>query len=98
MISRLKKYFWIGLAIAAFYTLLSHHFIFYSHTDFDMLKKQELTLEYTFFSMMQSKPEIVLRIDTLRDAGIEDLMLERGMLSEQELQRILNKIDMEYNQ
>ncbi len=98
MIARLKKYFWIGLVIAAFYTLLSHHFIFYSHTDFDMLKKQELTLEYTFFSMMQSTPEIVLRIDVLRDAGIEDLMLERGMLSEQKLQQILNKIDMEYNQ
>jgi hypothetical protein len=91
--NRLKQYFWIGLALAVFYFLLSHHIIFSSFKDFDLLKKQELSMEYTFFSLKQAKAVDVLRIDALRDAGIEDILLDRGIVDEEELDRILFEID-----
>lgn len=93
MLSRIKGYILAAAAIGAFYYLLSHHFIFYTFRDFDVLKKQELTLEYTFYSLRQHTPTETLRIDALRDAGIENVMLDRGMLSETRLDQILNQID-----
>ena len=93
MLSRLKGYFWIALAAAAFYFLLSHHFIFYSPKNFDLLKKQELTLKYTFYSIHQHTPVETLSIKALRDAGIEDLMLEKGLITEEKLNALLRNID-----
>lgn len=93
MLARLKQYFWIALPIAALYYLLSHHFIFTSWKDFDILKKKELTLEQTFYSLHQSSPEQTLRIGALREAGIADLMVAKGMISEEQLRQLLMKID-----
>jgi len=96
--TRLKQYFLIGLALAAFYFLLSHHIIFTGYRDFDLLKKQKLTMEYTFFSLKQAMPYDVLRIDVLRDAGIENVMLDRGILTEEKLEQILLRIDRKKEQ
>lgn len=93
MASRLKTYFWIALGIAAFYFLLSHHIIFSSFREFDLLKKEELTLEYTFYSLRSKPPMEVLQIDILRDAGIEDVLLKRGVVTEEQLYQLIDKID-----
>ena len=93
MLTRIKQYVLIAAAFGAFYYLLSHHFIFNTFRDFDVLKKQELTLEYTFYSLRQHPPTETLSIDALRDAGIENVMLDRGMLSEERLDQILMQID-----
>lgn len=95
MITRIRNYALIAIAIGSFYYLLSHHFIFTSWNSFDILPKQELTLKYTFFSIKQVYPETVLRIEELRDAGIGDIMLEKGMLTEDRYNQILRKIDSE---
>lgn len=95
MLTRLRNYLLIGMAIFAFYYLLSHHFIFTSWTSFHVLPKQELTLKYTFYSLKQAYPETVLKIDELRDAGIGDIMIEEGMLSVERYDQILRKIDYE---
>ena len=95
MLSRLKSYLLMACVIGGFYFLLSHHIIFENWNTFDLLKKNELTLKYTFFSLGQSNPEDVMRIDELRDAGIADLMLEKGMITEDALQKILYKIDFQ---
>ena len=95
MLSRLKSYFWVALGIGAFYFLLSHHFIFYSLKQFDVLKKQELTLKYTFYALHQHTALETLRIKELRDAGIEDLMLDKGMVTEDKLNQMLRQIDSE---
>jgi hypothetical protein len=42
--------------------------------------------------MKQQSPEKILRIKELRDAGIEDLLLEKGMVSEERLDKILDDI------
>lgn len=93
MVDRLKQYLLIGLAIAAFYFLLSHHIIFSGPTEFDLLKKQELTLEYTFYSLKNKKMADILRNDKLRDAGIADVLLDRGHISEERLDALLRKIE-----
>ena len=93
MVTRLKQYFWIGLALAAFYFLLSHHIIFTSFKEFDVLKKQELTLENTFYSLNNNSITDVLRNDRLVDAGIEDVLLDRGLVSEEKLDFLFRKID-----
>jgi hypothetical protein len=95
MLSRIKQYALIAILIIGFYYILSHHFIFTSWTSFHVLPKQELTLKYTFFSLKQAIPESVLKNETLRDAGIGQIMLDEGMLSEQRYDAILRKIDYE---
>ena len=93
MVTRLKQYFWIGLTLAAFYFLLSHHIIFSSFKEFDVLKKQELTLENTFYSLNNKSIIDVLRNDRLVDAGIEDVLLDRGLVSEEKLDLLFRKMD-----
>ena len=93
MVNRLKQYFWIGLAIAAFYFLLSHHIIVTSYKDFDLLKKKELTLEYTFYNIGNKHLEEIMRVDMLRDAGIGDVLLKRGRVTEERLNMVLRKFD-----
>ena len=93
MLSRLKNYLFIAIAIGAFYFVLSHHFIFSSFKEVDLLNKKELTLAYTFYSIRQHSPIETLRIEPLRNAGIENILLDRGMISEQRLDQILSQID-----
>lgn len=93
MLQKIRNYVLIALAVGAFYFLLSHHIVFTTFRDYNLLKKNELSLKYTFFSMKQQSPERILRIKELRDAGIENLLLEKGMLSEQRLDKILDDID-----
>jgi len=92
MLSRLKTYFWFALAIGVFYFLLSHHIVFSSFSDYDLLKKNELTFRYTFFSLKQATPESALRIDALREAGLGELMVERGMLTRERLNEVLRRL------
>lgn len=93
MAKRLKHYILFGLALAAFYFLLSHHIVFSSFREFDLLKKQQLTMEYTFFSIKQADIYDVLRNDVLRDAGIENILLDRGLVTEEKLEQFLQRID-----
>jgi hypothetical protein len=95
MLIRLRNYFLMACVIGGFYFLLSHHIVFENWNTFDLLKKNEMTLKYTFFSLGQVNPEDVMRIDELRDAGIADLMLEKGMITEEGLQKVLHKIDFQ---
>lgn len=93
MLRQIRNYVLIALAIGAFYFLLSNHFIFTSIHDITLLKKNELSLKYTFFSLKQHHPSKVMRIDELRDAGIEDILLEKGIVTEKRLNQILDDID-----
>lgn len=95
MVTRIKHYLLILIGLAAFFFILSHHFIFTSWKEIDLLKKDKLSLEYTFFSLKQANPTKVMRIDVLREAGIGDIMVERGLISQEGLDRIERKIDME---
>ncbi len=92
MLKRLKQYLFIGLAIYALYFILNHHFIFQGR-DFYLLNKEKMTLEYTFFSIKSKSPEKILGIDDLRNAGIGDILVERGEISEEERHEIEDSIE-----
>ena len=71
----------IILCAATSYFLLSYHIIFFGDA-LQILRKSRLTSEYTFVSVMGESPENIMRIDTLRKAGIGDLLVSRGQLKE----------------
>ena len=93
MLSRMKQYFWIAAAMAIFYFLLSHHIIVSSYKEYDFLKKKELTMKYTFYNLSAANVGEALRIEALRDAGIEEVIIKRGTVSKERLQWILNQIE-----
>ncbi|MGD8985374.1 MAG: hypothetical protein PVH99_04010 [Desulfobacteraceae bacterium] len=86
-----KLLIWVIVG-AMIYSLLSYHFIFVGNT-IKLLKKSRLTLEYTLFSTKGKTNESILAIDVLREDGIGDLLVEEGRLTEEELERLLNKIE-----
>ena len=93
MNSRIKQYILIAVLAAAAYFIMSNHFIFYG-TQVHLLKKPSLHLNYTFFSIKEKKPSSIMEIDYLRDAGIGDLLVELGMIDQE--QRA--KLESEYSQ
>jgi len=90
MQSRLRKFVIWGIVGGIFYFLLSHHIIFVG-SKVKLLKKSSLTLEYTIFSTQGKSKESIIDIDQLRQDGIGDLLVEMGKISEEELDRLLDK-------
>jgi hypothetical protein len=83
---RIKKYIVSGLFLFVGYFLASQHIVI-NKKDFRLLEKSELTYEYTFYNLTDREPGDVLRIDVLRENGIGDVMVELGLLSEEEKNR-----------
>lgn len=92
MNSRIKQYILIAVIAVAGYFVLSNHFIFYG-TQVYLLKKPTLHLHYTFYSVKAKRPSVVMKIDCLREAGIGDLLVELGMIDQE--QRA--KLESEYS-
>ncbi len=93
MLSRIRNYGLVVIAAGIFYFFLTHHVLFTSFTQFDLLKKIEPTFKYTFISMRQINPYKLLRDDNLRDAGLAEYMVETGLVSEVRMNHILETID-----
>lgn len=87
-----KKIMIWAIVGAIVYFILSYHVIFIENT-VRLLRKSSLTLNYTLFSAKGKTNESILAIDELREDGIGDLLVEEGRLSEEELERLLNKIE-----
>ena len=84
MFTRIKQYILIGILAAAGYFIMDNHFIFYG-SELHLLKKTSLHLHYTFFSVKGKKPASIMEIDHLREAGIGDLLVEMGLIDNQQL-------------
>lgn len=92
MKSRLKKTIVWGILGAIFYFLLSYHIIFVGSST-RLLKKSQLTLEYTLFSTQGKTNESILGVEALRRDGIGELLVDMGRMSEEELQMLLEKFE-----
>jgi hypothetical protein len=90
MNSRIKQYILIAVIAAAGYFIMDNHFIFYG-TKIHLLKKTSLHLHYTFFSIKGKRPNSVMKIDYLREAGIGDLLVELGMINEEQRTKLENE-------
>lgn len=91
MKQRLKQYLIIALALAALWFVLDNHFVFQEHRVY-LLRKTSLNLHDTFVSLDNKRPETIMESEDLRDAGIGDLMVELGMLTDAEK----NKLELKY--
>ena len=90
MKQRLKQYFLIALAAAALYFVLDNHFIFKKNR-FYLLPKSTLNLHDTFVSLDNKRPETIMQNDELRDAGIGDLLVELGLLTDERKSQLESK-------
>jgi hypothetical protein len=53
-------------------------------------------LEYTIFSTAGKTNESMLRIEALREAGIGELLIDEGKITDEEMYRIIDKLEEEY--
>lgn len=93
MLERIRNYVLIALAAAVFYFFMTHHVFFTSFTDYDLLKKIEPTFKYTFVSIKQINPVKIVQVTALREAGVGDLLLKRGLISQVKLTQALEAIE-----
>ena len=85
-----KRYIWWVILAGALYGLLSFHFIIIGRT-VKFLKKEKITLNDTFFSTKGKRVETILDNDALRDAGIGDILVDHGMITEERLEKLFQR-------
>jgi hypothetical protein len=85
--------FWAAMG-GILYFFLSFHII-YIDKSINLLKKSELTLEYTFYSADLKNNKTILSVDALREDGIGDLLVEKGRISEEKMQSLVDQIEKE---
>ena len=90
MRQRLKQYLLIALAAAVMYFVLDNHFVMKKNR-FYLLQKESLNLHDTFVSLDNKRPETIMENDYLRDAGIGDLLVELGMLTDEKKSQLESK-------
>jgi len=90
-----KKFILLVLAGALLYFLLSYHIIIIEGDarNLRLLKKSSLTLQYTFFYTRNKTNKSMLSIDALREAGLGEILIEEGLMSEQEERLILQGLE-----
>jgi len=94
MRQRIKHYIFIALAAAALYFVLDNHFVFYGR-DVHLLKKTSLNLHNTFVSLDNKRPESVLQVDRLRNAGIGEILVDLNLLTDEKKNRLETKFNYE---
>lgn len=92
MNQRIKQLLFIGAFLGVLYFFSAYHIILH-HQDFTLLQKPYLTLEYTFVSLNKRNAEDVLSDDLLRDAGIGEVLVDLGRLSEDRRQALEMKFE-----
>jgi len=98
MVKRIQQLLFMGALIYACYFLLSHHVIFFGKK-FELLKKAKLTLDHTVYSPGDRKEidykglDSILMNDDLRKAGLGELLVEKGLITEDELREAEDRID-----
>ena len=92
----IKKIIVFGAIAAVIYFLMSYHYVM-NGMDVKLLKKSVRTLKYTVYNVKGKDPERILKIKELRDDGIGELLVEMGIISEDNLESLEEKIDEQSN-
>ncbi|MFW6147873.1 MAG: hypothetical protein ACOC6B_05705 [Thermodesulfobacteriota bacterium] len=90
-----KNLFFLLLAGALLYFFLSYHIIIIEGNPRNarLLKKSSLSLHYTFLNTRGRSNKSMLSIDILRENGLGDILIEEGLMSEKEENRILQALE-----
>ncbi len=95
---RIKNLIIAGIVGYGLYFVLTHHFIYLSKS-ITILPKSDVTLTHTLFSPGDRKEirykgiDSILENEDLRDAGIGELLVEKNLITEDELRAAEEKID-----
>ena len=81
-----------GILLSCGYFLASRHIVIYEK-EFNLLNKAYLTFEYTFYHITDKDPDDVMRIDILREAGIGEILVDYGMITEMEREKLEAKYE-----
>ena len=92
MLKKIISYIVLAVLGVAGYFLLNYHIIFSGRT-VKLLNKSKLTSEYTFINTSNKSVESLMRIDTLREAGIRKVLVEMGRLSNEERESLEQKFN-----
>ena len=92
MLKKIISYIVLAVLGVAGYFLLNYHIIFSGRT-VKLLNKSKLTSEYTFINTSNKSVESLMRIDTLREAGIGKVLVEMGRLSNEERESLEQKFN-----
>jgi len=99
MKKKIKHFILVAIVGGIIYGLLSYHFIIYMGEEtktIKPLKKSELSLSDTFISLetgSYSGFEAILKQGTLREDGLGELLVDLGLISQEELRKLEDKID-----
>ena len=76
MNARIKKYIFSGILLFIGYFLASQHIVI-KNKEFKLLKKSELTYEYTFYNVTDRDPEDIIKITSFPFCSICALAFSR---------------------
>ena len=91
-----KVLIWGSLALVM-YLLLGFHYLYFGGTTVRVLKKNKFTLEDTFTDLSSTimTNKKILENDTLREAGVADLLVDMGRMSEDQRDLLMEKYEEE---
>ena len=75
------------------YLVACNHFIYFDSNKIKLLKKKEPTFAHTFFSTSLKTNKAILADDVLRKAGMPDLLVEMGLMSEERKDYLMAEIE-----
>ena len=81
-----KKIILLGIIGAIIYMLLGYHFIIIRN-NVRLLKKTSYNLDSIFYSTKGKRVETILNNDVLWKAGIGELLVKEGLISEEKLEQ-----------
>jgi hypothetical protein len=88
-----KLVIWVIVA-AIIYFFLGYHVIVVGN-GVKLLKKTGFNLDYIVFNAKGKTNASIMDIDELREAGIGELLVDEGVMSERELRKIMLKYEEE---
>ena len=91
MASLIKQFLLLALVIAVGYGAMSYHLIFDGWGIPHTLPKNSLHLHETFYSISRKKPETIMREEHLCYAGVGQLLVDLGSITNEEQYRLENK-------
>ena len=91
-----KKVITIAILCGLFYAFLGYHYIIIGNK-VRLLKKSQLTMEYTIFSMKGKTVESAVKIKQLWNDGIGDILVEEGLMSKEKLEMYKEQMEEQNN-